>query len=110
MVMSDGLPGMARPMTAFPRVAFAINRHQVEWPTLLRSEGQGRQANHRGAVMKPASIKPFRCANLHRVSTEHGLDQEFNSLDAQDEVTRRFIPRKCLRYLTCNPILPSDLL
>src|SRR5258705_169869 len=39
----------------------------VEWPTLLRSEGQGRQANHRGAVMKPASIKPLRCAIYTRV-------------------------------------------
>src|SRR5258708_38307793 len=33
--------------------------------------------------MKPASIKPVRCAIYTRVSTEHGLDQEFNSLDAQ---------------------------
>src|SRR5258708_38583413 len=33
--------------------------------------------------MKPASIKPVRCAIYTRVSTEHGLDQEFNSLAAQ---------------------------
>jgi hypothetical protein len=30
--------------------------------------------------MKLASIKPVRCAIYTRVSTEHGLDQEFNSL------------------------------
>jgi len=33
--------------------------------------------------MKAPSIKPVRCAIYTRVSTDHGLDQEFNSLDAQ---------------------------
>jgi hypothetical protein len=39
--------------------------------------------------MKPASIKPVRCAIYTRVSTEQGLDQEFNSLDAQYDADRR---------------------
>jgi site-specific DNA recombinase len=29
--------------------------------------------------MKPPSIRPVRCAIYTRVSTEYGLDQEFNS-------------------------------
>src|SRR5260370_37562306 len=33
--------------------------------------------------MKPRSIRTVRCAIYTRVSTEYGLDQEFNSLDAQ---------------------------
>ena len=33
--------------------------------------------------MKAPSVKTVRCAIYTRVSTEHGLDQEFNSLDAQ---------------------------
>ena len=33
--------------------------------------------------MKAPSVRPVRCAIYTRVSTEHGLDQEFNSLDAQ---------------------------
>jgi site-specific DNA recombinase len=41
--------------------------------------------------MKPASIKPVRCAIYTRVSTEHGLDQEFNSLDAQYEAASAYI-------------------
>src|SRR6266404_4131125 len=41
--------------------------------------------------MKPASIKPVRCAIYTRVSTEHGLDQEFNSLDAQYEAVSAYI-------------------
>ena len=32
--------------------------------------------------MKATSVKPVRCAIYTRVSTEHGLDQEFNSLGA----------------------------
>ena len=41
--------------------------------------------------MKPASNKPVRCAIYTRVSTEHGLDQEFNSLDAQYDAASAYI-------------------
>src|SRR5881227_3373526 len=41
--------------------------------------------------MKPALIKPVRCAIYTRVSTEHGLDQEFNSLDAQYDAASAYI-------------------
>jgi site-specific DNA recombinase len=41
--------------------------------------------------MKAASAKPVRCAIYTRVSTEHGLDQEFNSLDAQYEAASAYI-------------------
>src|SRR5213082_1160467 len=41
--------------------------------------------------MKPASLKPVRCAIYTRVSTDHGLDQEFNSLDAQHDAASAYI-------------------
>ena len=41
--------------------------------------------------MKPSSVKPVRCAIYTRVSTEHGLDQEFNSLDAQYDAASAYI-------------------
>ena len=41
--------------------------------------------------MKPASTKPVRCAIYTRVSTEQGLDQEFNSLDAQYDAASAYI-------------------
>jgi site-specific DNA recombinase len=41
--------------------------------------------------MKPPSIKPVRCAIYTRVSTDHGLDQEFNSLDAQHDAASAYI-------------------
>ena len=41
--------------------------------------------------MKAGSVKPVRCAVYTRVSTEHGLDQEFNSLDAQYDAASAYI-------------------
>jgi len=41
--------------------------------------------------MKAPSVKPVRCAIYTRVPTEHGLDQEFNSLDAQYEAASAYI-------------------
>src|SRR5437879_9810719 len=41
--------------------------------------------------MKAPTVKQVRCAIYTRVSTEHGLDQEFNSLDAQYEAASAYI-------------------
>ena len=41
--------------------------------------------------MKSPSAKSVRCAIYTRVSTEYGLDQEFNSLDAQYEAAQAYI-------------------
>ena len=39
--------------------------------------------------MKP--LNTIRCAIYTRVSTDQGLDQEFNSLDAQREASEAYI-------------------
>ena len=41
--------------------------------------------------MKPASAKAVRCAIYTRVSTDQGLEQDFNSLDAQYEASQAYI-------------------
>src|SRR5215203_5006024 len=41
-------------------------------------------------MIKP-SPKVLRCAIYTRVSTEHGLEQDFNSLDAQREAGRAYV-------------------
>ena len=46
--------------------------------------------------MKAPSIRAVRCAIYTRVSTEYGLDQEFNSLDAQYDAAGR-LSTLCLR-------------
>jgi site-specific DNA recombinase len=41
--------------------------------------------------MIKSSPKALRCAIYTRVSTEHGLEQDFNSLDAQREAGRAYV-------------------
>ena len=41
--------------------------------------------------MKGGSVKPVRCAIYTRVSTDHGLEQDFNSLDAQHDAAQAYI-------------------
>ena len=41
--------------------------------------------------MKTPSVKAVRCAIYTRISTDHGLDQEFNSLDAQYDAASAYI-------------------
>src|SRR6187551_3650937 len=49
-----------------------------------------RQETRGGHAMTSLS-KPIRCAIYTRVSTDHGLDQEFNSLDAQYDAASAYI-------------------
>jgi site-specific DNA recombinase len=41
--------------------------------------------------MKTRSAKPVRCAIYTRVSTDQGLEQDFNSLDAQYDASQAYI-------------------
>ena len=41
--------------------------------------------------MTPRSVVKVRCAIYTRVSTDQGLDQDFNSLDAQYEASSAYI-------------------
>jgi DNA invertase Pin-like site-specific DNA recombinase len=59
----------------------------VEWARFLRAE------EHEGALMKEPRtiIRKLRCAVYTRKSTEEGLEQEFNSLDAQREACEAYV-------------------
>jgi len=52
-----------------------------------------RHEKHAGAVVKaPLAVKPkLRCAVYTRKSSEEGLEQEFNSLDAQREACEAYV-------------------
>jgi site-specific DNA recombinase len=41
--------------------------------------------------MSPSGNRRVRCAIYTRVSTDHGLDQDFNSLDAQRDAAQAYI-------------------
>src|ERR1700736_3558893 len=49
------------------------------------------------------SPKPLRCAIYTRKSTEHGLELEFNSLDAQREACEAYIKSQASEGWRCLP-------
>src|SRR6516225_11330725 len=63
------------------------HRHPLERTEILRP---ARQAIERVLTMKRIA-KPIRCAIYTRVSTDQGLEQDFNSLDAQYDASQAYI-------------------
>src|ERR1035441_7966693 len=61
------------------------------------SDYAGRQSPRRkrtnGAIVMSEPSKPIRCAIYTRKSSEEGLEQNFNSLDAQREACSAYIQR-----------------
>ena len=57
--------------------------------------------------MKAPAVKQVRCAIYTRVSTEHGLDQEFNSLDAQYEAASAYIKNQAHGIFGCRDKAPK---
>ena len=64
------------------------HRHPLERAKILR---HARQAIERTLTVKSGSAKPVRCAIYTRVSTDQGLEQDFNSLDAQYDASQAYI-------------------
>jgi DNA invertase Pin-like site-specific DNA recombinase len=58
--------------------------------------------------MRAVPSKPLRCAIYTRVSTEHGLEQEFNSLDAQREAAEAYIKSQAHEGWRLVPIHYDD--
>jgi hypothetical protein len=52
--------------------------------------------------------KPQRCAVYTRKSTEDGLEQEFNSLDAQYEACAAYAISQTRRRLEAKPLKTSN--
>src|ERR1700730_18103708 len=60
----------------------------LEWAEILRP---ARQTSEGVVTMKTGSTKVVRCAIYTRVSTDQGLEQDFNSLDPQYEASQAYI-------------------
>ena len=54
--------------------------------------------------MKAPSVRAVRCAIYTRVSTDHGLDQEFNSLDAQYDAASAYMKESGPCWLDADPV------
>ena len=55
-------------------------------------------------------VQALRCAIYTRVSTEHGLEQEFNSLDSQREASEDYIKSQAHEGWRCLERLPVSSL
>ena len=53
--------------------------------------------------MKKPARQAVRCATYTRKSTEEGLDQDFNSLDAQRDSARAYIKSQATEGWVCLP-------
>src|SRR5437762_1931306 len=89
---------VAKPLPAFPRSPLPL---PASGGTDPGSSASGRQPGGRMPMASDAKI--LRCAIYTRKSSEHGLEQEFNSLDAQREAAEAYIKSqahegwRCLR-------------
>ena len=90
MVADGALPGTARTYDSLSKVAFAITGTKWNGPRFfgLRDETLSRRRRDR-----VRHNKAVRCAIYTRVSTDAGLDQEFNSLDAQYDAASGLYPQ-----------------
>ena len=82
-VLDDGYEYQGNAYRSLTEIAQGDHRHQVVRTGFLRAQAQGKRGNR----MKP----PIRCAIYTRKSSEEGLEQSFNSLDAQREACEAYI-------------------
>src|SRR5947207_4391189 len=76
---------------------------------LVLPQRPGRQGRCRGnKTAKPASAPLVRCAIYTRKSTEEGLEQAFNSLDAQREASEAYIASQKNEGWLCLPTRYDD--
>ena len=78
--LSLGRPELGLALVHRPR----DHRHPPQRPGLLRPARPG-------SAVTPSPARPMRCAIYTRVSSDEGLEQAFNSLDAQREACAAYI-------------------
>src|ERR1700730_1938326 len=81
------LPGMARPIPACPRLpSRSPARAGMDRNSSACETNQRRRRHHEYRINESGSLR-----DLYRVSTDQGLEQDFNSLDAQYEASQAYI-------------------
>ena len=88
-VLTDGFAWNGKTYPSLSGVAFAITGTRWNGPKFFGL----RDKPSKGLAMKAGSAKPVRCAIYTRVSTDQGLEQDFNSLE----------PNRCLASLYPEP-------
>ena len=87
-VLADGFAWNGKTYPSLSKVAFAITGTRWNGPKFF---GLRDKPSKESLTMKAGSAKPVRCAIYTRVSTDQGLEQDFNSLDAQYDASQAYI-------------------
>src|SRR4051812_20394915 len=96
-------PTAARPLPAFPKSPLPSLASDGTDPG---SSVCGRKPDGRPPMANDAKV--LRCAIYTRKSTEHGLEQEFNSLDAQREACEAYIKSQAFQGWKALPQQYND--
>src|SRR5262249_55491949 len=67
------------------------SRFRYHWDPVVRAAFLRPARSDGGAIMSQRPPKRVRCAIYTRVSTEYGLEQDFNSLDAQHDAAAAYV-------------------
>ena len=87
-VLADGFAWNGKTYPSLSKVAFAITGTRWNGPRFFGLRDKPAKGS---LAMKTGSAKQVRCAIYTRVSTDQGLDQDFNSLDAQYDASQAYI-------------------
>src|SRR6478735_1997346 len=82
---------MVLPMMAGPSRAYLRSPLRLPAPDGTVRDSLDCEQRRLGSAPMASEPKLLRCAIYTRKSTEHGLEQEFNSLDAQREACEAYI-------------------
>ena len=88
MVLADGFAWNDKIYPSLSKVAFAMTGTRWNGPRFF---GLRDKPSKEASTMKNGAAKPVRCAIYTRVSTDQGLEQDFNSLDAQRDASQAYI-------------------
>ena len=87
-VLADGFAWNGKTYPSLTKAAFAITGTRWNGPKFFGLRDKPLESSF---TMKAGSSKPVRCAIYTRVSTDQGLEQDFNSLDAQYDASQAYI-------------------
>src|SRR5260370_34854714 len=103
------IPRSARSPLRSPALAGTVwPSSDLHAPRVASARSGPVRKNNRDAKVAEPSPTPLRCAIYTRKSTEEGLDQEFNSLDAQREAAEAFIQSQWREGWIALPELYDD--
>ena len=86
-VLADGFAWNGKTYPSLTKVAFAITG--TRWNGLGSSACEDKPSKR--SDHEDGSSRRVRCAIYTRVSTDQGLEQDFNSLDAQYDASQAYI-------------------